>query len=260
MASLPESCHASKVLAQDKLIGEQWGRFPASRAKLLALLHVTQTPVVLLSGDVHLAEVSRLQCGFAAFPFWEVTSSGLTHSWAGPREWIIHWLSDGRERVGQSYLGLNAGVLELQCEGATDRGETGGDCTPDTATLAARVVDEHGRAQLSQRWPLAQLQPGSLLDNDPNLLACAQSDPHQGLAEACKQVLAQCSPSMTAERQQWALVRSYLLLAFLTLVLAYVVSMTCLLACGSAYAKPKVVQLVVVPLLAGWLLRLALNR
>ncbi|EDQ91518.1 uncharacterized protein MONBRDRAFT_23508 [Monosiga brevicollis MX1] len=47
-----------QFVAQDKVAGEQWGRFPASRAKLLALLATTNTAnVVFLSGDVHLAEM-----------------------------------------------------------------------------------------------------------------------------------------------------------------------------------------------------------
>ncbi|SFP85464.1 alkaline phosphatase D family protein [Hymenobacter arizonensis] len=59
---------------------EKWANFPAARQRLLALLARTQAKgVVLLSGDRHIGEISRLRVPGVAYPVYEITSSGLTH-------------------------------------------------------------------------------------------------------------------------------------------------------------------------------------
>jgi alkaline phosphatase D len=61
---------------------EKWGNFPAARARLLDLFARTKAPgLVLLSGDRHFAELSRLEDGSLHYPLHELTSSGLTHSY-----------------------------------------------------------------------------------------------------------------------------------------------------------------------------------
>ena len=66
-------------------LAECWGRFPASRARLLRLLTRADLNVrapVVLSGDVHFSELSLGRCGGAGGrALLEVTSSGMTHSW-----------------------------------------------------------------------------------------------------------------------------------------------------------------------------------
>ena len=61
---------------------EKWANFPKARKRLLALLQKT-TPKrpVLLSGDRHIGEISKLEVEGLALPLYEVTSSGLTHSY-----------------------------------------------------------------------------------------------------------------------------------------------------------------------------------
>ncbi|SHK97661.1 alkaline phosphatase D family protein [Hymenobacter psychrotolerans] len=60
---------------------EKWANFPAARQRLLALLTETHPKgVLLISGDRHIGEVSRLAVPGLAAPVVEVTSSGLTHS------------------------------------------------------------------------------------------------------------------------------------------------------------------------------------
>jgi alkaline phosphatase D len=59
---------------------EKWSNFPAARQRLLSLLAETQPKgVLLLSGDRHIGEMSRLAVPGLAQPVLEVTSSGLTH-------------------------------------------------------------------------------------------------------------------------------------------------------------------------------------
>lgn len=60
---------------------ECWARFPAARERLLALLAEHPVPgLVLVSGDRHIGEVSRLDREGLP-PLWELTASGLTKAW-----------------------------------------------------------------------------------------------------------------------------------------------------------------------------------
>mmetsp|Transcript_17536 Transcript_17536/g.29561 ORF Transcript_17536/g.29561 Transcript_17536/m.29561 type:complete len:617 (-) Transcript_17536:261-2111(-) len=93
-----------QVLTDDKLLEESWDEFPAARARLLKLVTAasTYTNVILLSGDIHRAEISKTTCSLSAtsassssavgaalsdwistvppMNIWEFTSSGLTHT------------------------------------------------------------------------------------------------------------------------------------------------------------------------------------
>jgi alkaline phosphatase D len=66
---------------------EKWANFPKEREKLLNLIASSgvQNPI-LLSGDRHIAEIMKLVD--ARFPkgLFEVTASGLTHTWSGMAE------------------------------------------------------------------------------------------------------------------------------------------------------------------------------
>lgn len=75
--------HADKFA--DPNVAESWSRFPTSQDRLYQLLlqpHV-KTPI-LISGDVHHASLSRKDCssGTETRPLLEMTTSGMTHSWA----------------------------------------------------------------------------------------------------------------------------------------------------------------------------------
>jgi alkaline phosphatase D len=78
---------------------ENWGRFPKARHRLYqAVLQPNVKAPILISGDVHMAEISRRDCRRQEIDtttnsrfLLEVTSSGMTHSWgnglcARPRE------------------------------------------------------------------------------------------------------------------------------------------------------------------------------
>lgn len=84
---------------------EKWANFPKERERLLDLIANSRakTPV-LLSGDRHIAEVMKLRD--ARFPngIYEITSSGLTHTW--------NTLSDepNKYRVSDLIARLNYGL------------------------------------------------------------------------------------------------------------------------------------------------------
>jgi alkaline phosphatase D len=66
---------------------EKWANFPKEREKLLDLIASSgvKNPV-LLSGDRHIAEVMRLTDSRFPNGIYEVTSSGLTHTWSSVAE------------------------------------------------------------------------------------------------------------------------------------------------------------------------------
>jgi alkaline phosphatase D len=66
---------------------EKWANFPQEREKLLNLIANSgvQNPI-LLSGDRHIAEIMKLVDSRFPKGIYEVTSSGLTHTWSGIAE------------------------------------------------------------------------------------------------------------------------------------------------------------------------------
>ncbi|ALD20392.1 alkaline phosphatase D family protein [Hymenobacter sp. DG25A] len=59
---------------------EKWANFPKSRQRLLDLLVSTKTKgALLISGDRHIGEISKMTLPGLEQPIYEVTSSGLTH-------------------------------------------------------------------------------------------------------------------------------------------------------------------------------------
>jgi alkaline phosphatase D len=119
---------------------ESWANFPRERARLLQLIERTDANgVILLSGDTHWAELSRVGEG-VAYPLWELTSSGLTEVW--PQ------ISPNRHRVGPAYAEPNFGLVTIDWSGPTPR-----------IKLAAH--DTSGRALIEQTIFLSDLQPST---------------------------------------------------------------------------------------------------
>jgi alkaline phosphatase D len=59
---------------------EKWANFPTARQRLLALLAQSHAKgIILISGDRHIGEISKLTVPGVPYPVYEVTSSGLTH-------------------------------------------------------------------------------------------------------------------------------------------------------------------------------------
>ena len=70
-----------QVLMEQRGAGESWSRFPRERRRLLDLLGKCRARgVLLVSGDIHMAEINEAACGAGDLVV-EATSSGLTHSW-----------------------------------------------------------------------------------------------------------------------------------------------------------------------------------
>jgi len=93
---------------------EKWANFPAERRRLLDLIGRTgATGVVLLSGDRHLSEISRVEDEALAYPLFELTSSGLTHSYEDGGDEV------NRHRVGENFTELSFGVIDIDWAAGT---------------------------------------------------------------------------------------------------------------------------------------------
>jgi alkaline phosphatase D len=80
---------------------------------LLELIVKTQPgPVLFLSGDRHIAEVSRMTLEGYPYPVYDFTSSGLTHTWnRGEPE-------PNRYREGLFLIKKNFGLIEIDWQGS----------------------------------------------------------------------------------------------------------------------------------------------
>ncbi|MGE4551450.1 MAG: alkaline phosphatase D family protein [Opitutales bacterium] len=85
---------------------ETWGNFPKERERLLALLKETKANgVVILSGDRHSSEISKLE-SVLPYPLLDVTSSAMNQTLRAEEEKNPH-------RVGDRYFKENFGLLKI---------------------------------------------------------------------------------------------------------------------------------------------------
>ncbi|WP_266367095.1 alkaline phosphatase D family protein [Tellurirhabdus rosea] len=86
---------------------EKWANFPTSRQRLLDLLAKTKPKGALfISGDRHMAEVSKVSIPGLGYDVFDITSSGLTHV-SKPHE------EPNRHRVGAMITQLNYGLITI---------------------------------------------------------------------------------------------------------------------------------------------------
>jgi alkaline phosphatase D len=87
---------------------EKWNTFPRERQRLLDLIDRTtgREPVVILSGDRHTAEISKLDRA-GGLPLFDVTSSSLNAAGASALD------EPNRYRVGDRYRPVNFGMIEI---------------------------------------------------------------------------------------------------------------------------------------------------
>ena len=71
----------------DQKYFEKWANFPQAHQRLLQMIDsLAHHPVILLSGDRHIAEIARKPLPHQTWPLYEVTASGLTHSYTAVNE------------------------------------------------------------------------------------------------------------------------------------------------------------------------------
>jgi alkaline phosphatase D len=94
---------------------ECWGNFPRARQRMIDLLSKTKPNLTLiLSGDRHIAEFSKMNVAGLPYPLYDFTSSGLTHT-------VSKEVRDHDEpnayRVGQRVAEKNFGLLLIDWSG-----------------------------------------------------------------------------------------------------------------------------------------------
>lgn len=163
-----------QILQHGKPFSEGWKYFPHSRTRLLKMLmaHEATTSFFLLSGDVHLGEFTYTSVmrpdNESVFTIYEMTSSGMTHSWQG--EWktlhglltfsdtLVHWWNTyimnpwiirrrGILYDEASYDSLNFGTLEINW---------------NTSKLRTSIHGVDGGIHLQHMWSINELNPSSL--------------------------------------------------------------------------------------------------
>jgi alkaline phosphatase D len=104
-------CSSIQVLS-DEHPHEKWGNFPNARKRLLTLI-VKSKPknLMILSGDRHMAEISKMDLQGLDYPLYDFTSSGMTHIRSGSSE-------SNKFRVGDMIVKKNFGLLKLSWEGS----------------------------------------------------------------------------------------------------------------------------------------------
>ncbi|MBM7070526.1 alkaline phosphatase family protein [Shewanella sp. 202IG2-18] len=84
---------------------ESWANFPNDRNRLISFIKQHKiNGVLLISGDTHWGEISKLE-KVDAYPLWEVTSSGLSEKWKD--------VSPNKHRMGDFTNNVNYGFIEI---------------------------------------------------------------------------------------------------------------------------------------------------
>jgi alkaline phosphatase D len=124
---------------------EIWGNFPLERKRLFQLLKDTHAQgVVFISGDRHLAEISKVDAGLG-YPLFDVTSSSLNAPSGNITATGARWANEiNSYRVGLTWFETNSGFVDI-------------DWTAADPVIRLQVRDEKGNVVLQQRLRLSQL-------------------------------------------------------------------------------------------------------
>ncbi len=100
-----------QVVAEDHDF-EKWSNFPQARKRLFTLLQKhPDKRVLVISGDRHIGEISKIDVPGLPYPLYDITSSGLTHTWSEALN------ESNRYRVGELVIKKNFGLLEITRSG-----------------------------------------------------------------------------------------------------------------------------------------------
>lgn len=152
-AQLRIICSSVQVIP-DEHGWEMWGNFPRERARLFRLIRETRAEgVILISGDRHLAEISRLPSDHPdspGYPLFEVTSSSLNAPSGNFSKAGVRFANEiNSYRVGLTYFDTNFGTIQIDWD------------QPDPI-IRLQVRDEKGGVVLQQRLRLSQLRRQAL--------------------------------------------------------------------------------------------------
>jgi alkaline phosphatase D len=130
---------------------EMWGNFPHERQRLFRLIRQTQAAgVIIISGDRHLSEISRLAADSPespGYPLFDITSSSLNTPSGNMTKAGVRFANEiNSYRVGLTYFDVNFGAIQIDWD------------QPDPV-VRLQVRDEKGGVAMQQRLALSQLRP-----------------------------------------------------------------------------------------------------
>lgn len=100
-----------QFLANDHAF-EKWGNFPKARQRMLGLLaELKPRNTFFISGDRHIAEISKMPVPELPYPLYDFTASGLTHTWSSS------WEEPNAFRIGQLIIQENFGLIKINWTG-----------------------------------------------------------------------------------------------------------------------------------------------
>ena len=138
---------------------EKWANFPHERIRLLKLIRDSRAKgVVILSGDRHLAEISKLPAGPGAldYPLYEITSSGLNNA-IGVRHRGISETNRLRT-TSNSFGSNNFGLMTLA--DTNNRSNSNSNSNSNSTELVFSLLTERGHTLQRLGIPLSRLSPG----------------------------------------------------------------------------------------------------
>lgn len=116
---------------------EAWANFPSEQKRFLELIKKTQANGVLfVSGDVHYAEISKLEHE-GLYPIYDITSSGITSKWG--------FATPNDNRIDGPVMDNHIGLITI-------------DRTDNDPQLKVSIVDVDGNARIERTILLSELQ------------------------------------------------------------------------------------------------------
>ena len=87
---------------------EKWGNFPKARQRMFDLLErLKPVNAFFVSGDRHIAEISKIKLAGLKYPLYDFTSSGLTHTWSEQSK------ESNALRIGDLIIQKNYGLINV---------------------------------------------------------------------------------------------------------------------------------------------------
>lgn len=124
----------------DRHCYEKWSNQPLERDRLFRLIRDTgANGLIVLSGDRHFADISRLERNASGYPLYEVTASGMNVARIGKDE------PNAYRTIPHSYREDHFGVIEIEW----DRSDP---------VVALRIVDTSGHVAMEKTLHLGDLQ------------------------------------------------------------------------------------------------------
>lgn len=96
-----------QLLAEDHRF-ERWATLPKAQQRFFELLkRYPDKKVIVISGDRHIAELSKRNFEGLSYPLYDFTASGLSHTWSEP------WEEANKYRVGELIINRNFGTMDI---------------------------------------------------------------------------------------------------------------------------------------------------